>query len=71
VSQQFWLVDLGGKRLVRHRSPQHGAYALVEKPELDTPLEVSALSGVVVDLHRLCGCGVSRRQTRMMWPFSE
>jgi Uma2 family endonuclease len=52
---EFWLVDLGGKRLVRHRFPQHGAYALVEELQLDTPLEVSALSGVVVDLRRLFG----------------
>jgi hypothetical protein len=49
------LVDLGGRRLVRFRAPQHGSYALVDEPALDVALEVSALAGVTVDLDRLYG----------------
>jgi Uma2 family endonuclease len=52
---EFWLVDLGGKRLVRHRTPQQGSYVLIDEPDLDTPLEVSALPGVAIDLNRLFG----------------
>jgi Uma2 family endonuclease len=52
---EVWLVDLRGRRLVRHRAPQQGSYTLVDEPELGAALEVSALSGVAVDLHRLFG----------------
>jgi Uma2 family endonuclease len=50
---EMWLVDLGGKRLVRHRAPQQGAYTLVDEPDLRSTLEVAALPGVSVDLQRL------------------
>ena len=52
---EMWLVDLGGRRLVRYRGPQHGSYALVDEPDLATAIDVSALSGTAVDLHRLFG----------------
>jgi Uma2 family endonuclease len=52
---EMWLVDLGSRRLSRHRFPQHGSYTLVDEPDLATALEVSALSGTVVDLQRLFG----------------
>jgi Uma2 family endonuclease len=52
---EFWLVDLGSRRLTRYRALQHGSYTLVDEPDLGTPLEVSALSGVAVDLQRLFG----------------
>jgi Uma2 family endonuclease len=52
---EMWLVDLGGQRLVRYRAPQNGSFTLVDEPDLDTALEVSALAGVAVDLHRLHG----------------
>ena len=52
---EMWLVDLGGRRLVRYRAPRQGSYTLVDEPELHTPLEVSALSGVAVELPRLFG----------------
>jgi Uma2 family endonuclease len=52
---EMWLVDLGGGRLVRYRAPQQGSYTLVDEPDLGTPLEVAALAGVAVDLHRLYG----------------
>ena len=52
---EMWLVDLGGRRLVRYRAPQHGSYTLVDEPDLGTALEVSTLSGVLVDLQRLFG----------------
>jgi hypothetical protein len=51
----MWLVDLRGRRLVRHRTPQQGSYTLVDEPDLSAKLEVAALSGVTVDLHRLFG----------------
>jgi len=52
---EMWLVDLRGRRLVRHRAPQQGSYTLVDEPDLGAALEVSVLSGVAVDLHRLFG----------------
>ena len=52
---KMWLVDLGGRRLVRHRAPQQSSYTLVDEPDLGAALEISALSGVAVDLHRLFG----------------
>jgi Uma2 family endonuclease len=36
-------------------SPQQGSYTLVDEPDLSAELDVSALSGVAVDLHRLFG----------------
>jgi Uma2 family endonuclease len=52
---EMWLVDLDGKRFVRHRAPQEGAYSLVDEPELLSPLGVAALPDVAVDLRRLFG----------------
>ncbi len=52
---EMWLVDLRGQRLVRHRAPQQGSYTLVDEPDLATPLEVSSLPGVAIDLQRLFG----------------
>jgi hypothetical protein len=51
----MWLVDLHGKRLVRYRAPQQGAYTLVDEPDLRSALGVAALAGVAVDLQRLFG----------------
>ena len=52
---EMWLLDVDGRRFVRYRAPQQGSYMLVDEPDLGTPLELPALSGVVVDLHRLFG----------------
>jgi len=52
---EMWLVDLGSRRLSRYRAPQQGSYTLVDEPDFGTALDVSALSGVAVDLHRLFG----------------
>jgi Uma2 family endonuclease len=52
---EMWLVDLHGQRLVRHRAPQQGSYKLVDEPDLSAPLEVTALSGILVDLKGLFG----------------
>ncbi len=52
---ECWLVDVAGKRLVRHRSPQQGAYTLIDEPDLRVALDVSTLPGVSVDLRRLFG----------------
>jgi Uma2 family endonuclease len=52
---EVWLVDLQGKRLVRHRVPERGAYTLVDVLDVGAPLEVGALPGLVLDLQRLFG----------------
>ena len=52
---ELWLVDLGGRRLSRYRTPQHGSYMLVDEPDLGAALEISALAGMAVDLQRLFG----------------
>jgi Uma2 family endonuclease len=52
---ELWLVDLGARRLVRHRAAQQGAYSLVDQPDLGIPLGVAALPGVAFDLTRLFG----------------
>jgi Uma2 family endonuclease len=52
---EVWLVDLGERRLTRHRGPREGVYMLVDVPDLGARIEVSALAGVEVDLRRLFG----------------
>jgi Uma2 family endonuclease len=52
---ETWLVDLDGKRFVRHRAPQEGTYSLVEEPELGSPLGIAGLPQITVDLRRLFG----------------
>jgi Uma2 family endonuclease len=52
---EVWLVDLDGRRLVRYRSPERGAYSLVDEPDLHADVGVAALEGVAVDLRRLFG----------------
>jgi hypothetical protein len=51
----MWLVDVGSRRLSRYRAPQDGSYTIADEPDVRTPLELPALSGVAVDLHRLFG----------------
>jgi len=50
---EAWLVDVRGRRLIRHRAPREGAYTLVDEPNLGATLEVSTLPGVTIDLRRL------------------
>jgi Uma2 family endonuclease len=52
---EVWLIDLEAKRLVRYRNPESGAYALLDEPDLASPLETSALPGTSVDLRGLFG----------------
>jgi Uma2 family endonuclease len=52
---ELWLVDLGGRRLLRYRAPEKGAYSLVDQPDLAAPLAVAGLPGVAFDLQRLFG----------------
>ena len=52
---ELWLVDLGGRRLVRYRAPRKGVYTLVDEPDLRAALELPALSEASVDLPRLFG----------------
>jgi Uma2 family endonuclease len=52
---ELWLVDLQGKRLVRHRAPEQGAYTVVDEPDFGDALEVAALHGMLVELKSLFG----------------
>jgi Uma2 family endonuclease len=52
---EMWLVDVGGRRLVRHRGLQQSSYRLVDEPDVGVALELPGLSGVTVDLRRLFG----------------
>ena len=53
--REVWLVDLNAKRLVRYRSPQQGAYAHVDQPDLGYPLEIESLPETRFDLSTLFG----------------
>lgn len=50
---EAWLADLVGKRLVRYRNPQQGAYALVDEIDLGATIELAGLPGVRVNLSTL------------------
>lgn len=52
---EVWLIDLRGRRLVRHRAPVQGTYTLVDEPDLSTPLEIAELPGIAVELQVLFG----------------
>jgi Uma2 family endonuclease len=52
---EMWLVDLRGRKLIRHLVPGQGMYTLVDEPDLGVPLEISALPGITIDLKRLVG----------------
>jgi Uma2 family endonuclease len=52
---EVWLVDLRGRRLIRHRAPQQGSYTRIDEPDLSAPIGISALPGVAVDLQLLFG----------------
>jgi Uma2 family endonuclease len=52
---EVWLVDLRGRRLIRHLAPQQGQYTVVDDPDLRAALHAAALPDVVVDLHDLFG----------------
>jgi Uma2 family endonuclease len=52
---EVWLVDLGGKRILRYRQPQEGVYAAVDQPDLASPLELAALPETRLDLSNLFG----------------
>jgi Uma2 family endonuclease len=52
---ELWLVDVGGRRLVRYRAPQHGAYTLVDEPDLGTALDLAALPGAAFDVRGVFG----------------
>ena len=47
---EVWLVDLRAKRLVRYRDTQQGAYALIDEPDLGSPLGIGALPEAPIDL---------------------
>jgi Uma2 family endonuclease len=52
---EMWLVDLRGRRLVRHRAPAQGTYTLIDEPDLGAPLGISELPGIDVDLRQVFG----------------
>lgn len=50
---EAWLVDLRARRLVRYRNLRDGAYALVDQPNLASPLAITALPEIRIDLATL------------------
>ncbi len=46
---EFWLVDVRGKRLTRHRNPADTGYALVDVPDVNDPVAPARLPGVRID----------------------
>ena len=50
---EMWLVNLHARRLVRHRAPREGTFTLVDEPNLGTPVEISGLARIAVDLRWL------------------
>lgn len=50
---EYWLIDVRGKRLIRHRAPQGEAYARVDEPDLGRALEIGALPGIALELAQL------------------
>ena len=52
---EVWLVDLKARRVVRYRNPQTGAYALIDEPDLGSPLEIASLPEARIDLSGLFG----------------
>jgi Uma2 family endonuclease len=52
---EAWLVDLRGRRLIRHLAPQQGQYTVVDEPDLGSALRAAAFPDLVLDLHDLFG----------------
>lgn len=50
---EYWLIDVRGKRLTRHRDPSAEGYARVDEPDLGAPVEVPGIAGVSVALAAL------------------
>jgi len=50
---EVWVIAVEDRRLTRYRDPQRGAYTRVDEPDLRSPLEVTALPTVVVDVNAL------------------
>jgi|SRR5690606_726642 len=50
---EYWLVDVRGKRLIRHRGPRNGVYTRVDEPDPVSPVEIGALPGVTMNLSEL------------------
>ena len=48
-----WLVDLETARLVRYRDPRQDMYALVDEPDLASPLTIAGLPETRLDLSAL------------------
>jgi len=50
---EMWLIDIEHRRLKRHRHPSPDRYALIDEPSLQSPLSVSTIAGVAIDLSTL------------------
>jgi len=50
---EVWLVDVRAWRLIRCRNPLRGEYALIDQPDLGTPLQISATPDVHLVLNAL------------------
>lgn len=47
---EYWIVDLEGRRLLRHRDPHEVTYALVDEPSLSERIAPGAMPGLQLDL---------------------
>ena len=50
---EVWLVDVKTWRVTRYRNPLRGEYALIDQPDLGTPLVISTIADVRVALNPL------------------
>jgi hypothetical protein len=50
---EVWLVNFETKRLVRYRSRQQGACALIGEPDFGSSLEIASLSEARIDVSSL------------------
>jgi Uma2 family endonuclease len=47
---EYWIADLEGRRLLRHRDPHEVTYALVDEPDLAEPIAPGAMPGLRLNL---------------------
>jgi Uma2 family endonuclease len=50
---EVWLIDLGNERLKRYLNPSRSGYALVDEPDVRSPLAISTLPNVFANVSAL------------------
>lgn len=50
---EYWVVDIEGKRILRHSAPAQGGYALCDEVAFGAPLAAVTIEGLVVETGRL------------------